>query len=281
MDDGFHVSGLEGMDPHDDPRAVRAWRWLHWALLAFSLLAIPAFYVQLTVGPSLFRDIGRILYSCMFAGFTASLAWATHLSRRPTQFLLRNRYDVAILLGSAASVAWGTPPWSSMEWVLRISFMGFVAMRIVLSLHRFFSPNRLLLLFLTGAVLLAAAGGGFYLLEPRVHTYAEGVWLAFESSATVGYGDIAPTTPASRIFAAFVILLGYGILSLVFASIAAIFVGQEERVLRREMHRDIKHLHKEIVALRENVQALRETHYRDSNDDRSVATRLPNGPSSD
>jgi len=293
MDHGFHVPGLEGMDPHDDPRAVRAWRWLQWALLAFSLLAIPAFYVQLTVGPSFFRDVGRILYSCMFAGFAASLAWATHLSRRPTQFLLRNRYDVGILLGSAASVAWGTPPWSPLEWVLRISFMGFVAMRIVVSLRDFFSPNRLLLLFLAGAALLASAGAGFYWLEPRVHTYAEGVWLAFESSATVGYGDIAPTTPASRIFAAFVVLLGYGMLSLVFASIAAIFVGQEERVLRREMHRDIKHLHKEIVALRENVQALRETRHRDSasqteqngdldsDDERSVATRLPDAPSSD
>lgn len=289
MDDGFHVPGLDGIDPHDDPRAVRAWRWLQWALLAFSLLAIPAFYVQLTLGPSFFRDVGRILYSCMFVGFAASLAWATHLSRRPTQFLLRNWYEVGILLGSAASVAWGTPPWSSLEWVLRISFVGFVAMRIVVSLRDFFSPNRLLLLFLAGAALLALAGAGFYWLEPRVHTYAEGVWLAFESSATVGYGDIAPTTPASRIFAAFVVLFGYGMLSLVFASIAAIFVGQEERELRREMHRDIKHLHKEIVALRENVQALRETRQRDLNsrrgdfdlDERPVTTHLPDASSRD
>lgn len=290
MDDGFRIAGLEGMDPHDDPRAVHAWRWLHWTLTAFSLLAIPAFYVQLAVGPPFFRDVGRVFYSCMFAGFAASLAWAAHLSRRPARFLLRNRYDLGILLGSAASVAWGTPPWSSLEWVLRISFMGFVAMRIIVSLRDFFSPNRLLLLFLTGAALLASAGAGFYWLEPRVHTYAEGVWLAFESSATVGYGDIAPTTPASRVFAAFVVLLGYGILSLVFASIAAIFVGQEERVLRREMHRDIKHLHKEIVVLRETVQALCETHHFDPasqrrhvdlDNDRPTAIRLPDTPPSD
>jgi voltage-gated potassium channel len=89
-----------------------------------------------------------------------------------------------------------------------------------------------------------------------VHTYAEGVWLAFESSATVGYGDMAPTTPASRVFAAFVVLLGYGLLSLVFANIAAKFVEQEERIPRREMHRDIKALSGEITALRREVQAL-------------------------
>lgn len=49
------------------------------------------------------------------------------------------------------------------------------------------------------------------------------------------------------------VLLGYGLLSLVFASIAAIFVEREERLLRREMHRDIKTLQAEIAALRREV----------------------------
>jgi voltage-gated potassium channel len=257
MDDRFRDLGLNGVDSHDDPRAVRAWRWLHWILFAFSLLAIPAFYVELTAGSPALLETGRVLYMCMFAGFAASLAWILHLSRRPKRLLLRNRLDVLILFGAAASVAWGTNPWSSLEWVLRMAFMCIVAMRILLSLRRFFTPNRLLSLLIAGAALLALAGAGFYWLEPRVHTYAEGVWLAFESSATVGYGDIAPTTPASRVLAAFVVLLGYGMLSLVFASIAAMFVGQEEKLLRREMHRDIKRLHEEIVVLHEELRGLR------------------------
>jgi voltage-gated potassium channel len=258
MNDSLRHLGLSGVDSHDDPRAVRVWRWLHWILFAFSLLAIPAFYVELTADSPAVLEMGRALYLCVFAGFAASLAWMLHLSRKPKQFLLRNRFDVLILLGAAASVAWGTNPWSSIEWALRMAFMCIVAMRILLSLRGFFAPNRLFLLFITGAAVLALAGAGFYWLEPRVHTYAEGVWLAFESSATVGYGDIAPTTPASRVFAAFVVLLGYGMLSLVFASIAAIFVGQEEKLLRREMHHDIKRLHEEIAMLHKELQELRE-----------------------
>lgn len=167
---------------------------------------------------------------------------------------MRNRYDVLVAVGAAASVISGIAAWSPFEWSMRMAFVGLVAARIVVSLRRFFSPNRLLLLLAAAAVLLASAGAGFYWLEPSVHTYAEGVWLAFESSATVGYGDMAPTTPASRVFAAFVVLLGYGLLSLLFASIAAIFVEQEERQLRREMHRDIKTLHAEIAALRTEVR---------------------------
>jgi voltage-gated potassium channel len=177
------------------------------------------------------------------------------LSHKPRRFLARNGYDVLIATGAVASVAWGIAPWSSVEWVLRILFVGLVAVRIVVSLRSVFAPGRLLWLLVAAAVLVALAGAGFYWLEPRAHSYAEGVWLAFESSATVGYGDMAPTTPASRVLAAFVVLLGYGLLSLVFASLAAIFVEQEERILRREMHRDIKALRNEIAALRKDVQA--------------------------
>ena len=258
MDDSFLKAGLDGVDSRDGPRAVRAWRWLHWLLFAFSLLAIPAFYLQLAAGSSFFFELGRALYLSMFLGFAGLLGWVAHLSREPKRFVLRNRFDVLMLLGAAASIAWGAMPWSQLEWGLRIAFMGIVALRIVFSVRTLLLPNRLLALFVAAAFLLAASGAVFYWLEPRVHSYAEGVWLAFESSATVGYGDIAPTTPASRVFAAFVVLLGYGMLSLVFASIAAMFIGQEEKALRREIHRDIRHLQSEIAGLRKDVRDLRE-----------------------
>lgn len=174
------------------------------------------------------------------------------------QVLAHNRFDLLIVFSAAASVAWGATPWSSLEWVLRMAFMCIVAIRILLSLRNVLAFNRLLVLFVTGIAILALGGAGFYWLEPRVHTYAEGVWLAFESSATVGYGDIAPTTPASRVFAAFVVLLGYGMLSLAFASIAAMLIGKEEKALRREMHRDIKRLHEQIAVLHQEIQNLRE-----------------------
>jgi voltage-gated potassium channel len=258
MNRHFHDFGLGGVDPRDAPAVLRAWRWIHRLLFAFSLLAIPAFYAELTAGTPTLLEAGRILYACMFAGFAASLAWLLHLSRKPKQLLLRNRLDLLVLFGAAASVAWGRNPWSSLEWVLRMVFMCVVAARIVLSLRSFFSPNRLFFLLISGALLLTFAGAAFYWLEPRVHTYADGLWLAFESSATVGYGDIAPTTPASRVLAVFVVLLGYGMLSLVFASIAAIFIDQDERSMHREMHHDIKRLHDEITLLRRELRELHE-----------------------
>ncbi|PRX28251.1 hypothetical protein B0G75_112194 [Paraburkholderia sp. BL18I3N2] len=41
MKESLRGAGLGGVDPHDDARALRAWRWMQWVLFAFSVLAIP------------------------------------------------------------------------------------------------------------------------------------------------------------------------------------------------------------------------------------------------
>jgi voltage-gated potassium channel len=258
MEKWLHNFGFCGVDAHDDQGAAKAWVWMHWLLFAISLLTIPAFYLELVGGPTAFHRAGQLLYLVVAVGFAILYAWIVRLSRHPRKLLGRNWLDMLILLGATASIAGGATPWSAWEWPLRMGFMCVVAVRIVLALRMLFVPNRLLVLLLIGAAVLGVAGAGFYWLEPRVQSYADGLWLAFESSATVGYGDVAPTTPASRVFAVFVVLLGYGMLSLVFANIAAMFVGEEEKLLRREMHRDIKRLEGEICSMHDDLRALRE-----------------------
>ncbi len=98
--------------------------------------------------------------------------------------------------------------------------------------------------------ILALGGTGFWLLEPSVESLHEGLWLAFTTAATVGYGDLVPTTPASRVFAVLVVLVGLAVLSLVTASVAAIFVGSEEREIERELMKEIKALRADVAALK-------------------------------
>ncbi len=109
-------------------------------------------------------------------------------------------------------------------------------------------------LMIMGSTVLALCGIGFYWLDPEVTSIHDGLWLAFSTAATVGYGDVVPSTTASRIFSVFVVLLGYGLLSLVTASIAAMFVGSQERKVERDILRDM-HVH--MKALRQEISDLR------------------------
>ena len=105
--------------------------------------------------------------------------------------------------------------------------------------------------------ILLVGGVGFWWLEPRVHTLGDGLWLAFTTAATVGYGDMVPSTHASRFFAVIVVLLGLAVLSLVTASVAAIFVGKgvhtEERAIERELMHELRAIRKEVAELRSEL----------------------------
>ena len=113
-------------------------------------------------------------------------------------------------------------------------------------------------LILCGVILLLG-GLGFWVLEPGVKTIADGLWLAFTTAATVGYGDLVPSTHASRMFAVIVVLLGLAVLSLATASLAAIFVEKDVeqadvRPIEHELIHEIRHLREEVQALRRDMQ---------------------------
>ena len=104
--------------------------------------------------------------------------------------------------------------------------------------------------------ILLLGGVGFWYLEPKVETLSDGLWLAFTTAATVGYGDIVPSTHSSRAFAVLVVLLGLAVLSLVTASVAAVFVGNEERDIERELMTEIRALRAEVAALHQHQQTI-------------------------
>ncbi len=106
-------------------------------------------------------------------------------------------------------------------------------------------------------LILGLGGLGFWILEPRAHTFSDGLWLAFTTAATVGYGDIVPSTHASRFFAVLVVLLGLAVLSLVTASVAAMFVETEERQIERDLMHEISALRTEVRNLHQELRELK------------------------
>ncbi len=107
------------------------------------------------------------------------------------------------------------------------------------------------------ALLIAGCGVVFRFIEPSTPTLADGLWLAFVTASTVGYGDVIPSTHLSRAFAVVVVLLGFGVLSLITAAIAAALVGSQERRIEREilhdLHRELKSVRQELAALRHEI----------------------------
>ena len=124
---------------------------------------------------------------------------------------------------------------------------------------RLFQRRGLLYAFILCTVIMFLGGLGFWILEPRAHTFADGMWLAFTTAATVGYGDIVPSTHASRAFAIVVVFFGLSVLSFVTATVAAFFIEVEEKQLERDLLREIGLLHDLVSHLRDEVRELKVT----------------------
>lgn len=217
-------------------------------------LSIPAFYLVLTGPTPMVRSVGSLLYGLIAALMAIDIGMQMRKTGRVRVLWHESSLDIMLFWGALAS-AWPTDlPWPEFEWLLRLGFCSIVFVRLSTLLAKWLAPHHLFQVLGIAVVLMAVAGGGFYWLEPKVLSYADGLWLAFTTGATVGYGDLVPSTPASRIFATFIVLLGYAVFSVVTASIAALFVSEDEKSFEKELHADIRMLRKEIRILREELR---------------------------
>lgn len=235
-----------------NPAAARAQAHWRWPVLLALLATIPAFYIELL--DKLPTPLATALYLLAAAMLATSLWRVSRCLSHPRQHLRRNLLDLLLIAGFTISAALPPSSDSALSLALRMAVALLTLLRMVWTLRLTLSRGSLVYLLMLAFAVLCFCGVGFWMLEPRARTLGDGLWLAFTTAATVGYGDIVPTTPAAKIFAVFVVLLGYGVLSLVTAAIATMWVETTERRIERDILRD---LHAQLGELRAEIQALR------------------------
>lgn len=251
-----NLLGMGGVPPHDQPAAYVWERRLHWVMVAIALLVIPAFYLQATAAQGWLSQLATYLNTAILLAFSLEFLWMLYLTRQRWAYISYNWLNLLIIFGAAVNLVGVEAEWLPLVRLLRIAYVSLVLARALGAIRNLLAPTAIPYLLGWAVLTLALAGAGFYWLEPTVHSYGDGLWLAFTTGSTVGYGDIVPTTTASRIFAVIMVIFGFGMLSLVTASFVAFFIGEDEKKLRREMHNDIKELRLEVHKLRTEMAEL-------------------------
>jgi voltage-gated potassium channel len=82
-----------------------------------------------------------------------------------------------------------------------------------------------------------------------------GLWWAVQTVTTVGYGDVTPKNDIGRAIATIVMLTGIGFLTVVTASITAVFVEGARRRFRADSERAEQNRHTEILERLERIEA--------------------------
>jgi voltage-gated potassium channel len=228
------------------------WRW---PTLPTLLATVPAFYVEL-LNPGLYW-LASLSYLVAAAVVAVALVHTARVSGRAADHARANLLDVILVAGLLAAAMLPASGRSNAALALRLLVAFIVLVRMVWALQHVITRGGLGNMLLTALAVLLMCGAGYWWLEPTTPSLPEGLWLAFVTAATVGYGDVYPTTVAAKIFSVFVVLLGYGVLTVVTAAIATQWVETEERIIEREilrdMHRQMDELRGELAALRKDL----------------------------
>ena len=95
--------------------------------------------------------------------------------------------------------------------------------------------NQLGTTLLASLIVILMAGVMITAIDPGISSLEDGIWWAWVTVTTVGYGDVVPTSTAGRMFGGLIILFGIGLFSMITASLAAFFISrQEEEMLDEE-----------------------------------------------
>ena len=94
----------------------------------------------------------------------------------------------------------------------------------------------------------------FFITEPDVKNFSDGLWWALVTVTTVGYGDITPMTSIGRLVASALMFLGLGLIASLTAVISVKFIQNfvdhhtNDDVLEKleEMQKDIDEIKRKI-----------------------------------
>jgi len=223
-------------------------------------LELPMVFVVLWIPIQWYLEVrGLISYQASRSGDWA--VWLTFLVETSVllslvddkrTYLLHNWMNPLIIIAGLPLV-WNITPLAGLLRSLRLLLLVSLLLRFSSTLRGILAHNRLGTTLAISLVVIILAGMLMAAIEPTVNTVWDGIWWAWVTVTTVGYGDIVPATPAGKLFGALLILLGVGLFSLMTASFSSFFIGRDVSKVEQEIEKDVGRVEQEEVDIRATI----------------------------
>lgn len=243
------IFGFGGMHPGENARAK------FWATLFEPIMLLIAFWTLLEWHLSsrgLLSESQAITANWIIWGFffieTLILSF---LSDRPLRYVMRNWAHLVIIVLGIPLLYESANRVGILRIIRLLLLFGFITHNLH-TLKNLLSQNHLGKTLLVGVVLILASGILIATIDPSIETPADGIWWAWVTVTTVGYGDIVPSSGEGRIFASLLILFGIGLVSLITANLSAYLLSKG---MKQELQYEKAEL-KKLQELEDHVQRL-------------------------
>ncbi|MBQ0719058.1 MAG: potassium channel family protein [Gammaproteobacteria bacterium] len=176
-----------------------------------------------------------------------------------TRLYLRGNWLNLIIIITGIPMLLGWPTHLGALRLLRVIIVFALLMHIGGRVKKMLSRNELAATGLASFIVIVMAGILMSALEPNINGPLEGIWWAWVTITTVGYGDVVPKTHAGRAFASIIIFLGLGLFAALTASFTSFFISQrEEKIISSEedVHKRLTVIERQLARLEEKIDCL-------------------------
>lgn len=244
------LAGIAGVAPGENERARR------WA----ARLELPMMFVVLWIPIQWYLEVRGLMTQTASRGgdwaiwlmFVLETSVLSALVDDKRTYLLHNWMNLLIIFAGLPLI-WNITPLAGLLRSLRLLLLISLLLRFSSTLRGILAHNSLGTTLGISLAVIILAGLLMSAIEPTVATPWDGIWWAWVTVTTVGYGDIVPTTPAGKLFGALLILLGVGLFSLMTASFSSFFIGRDVSKVEQEIEKDVGRVEQEEMDIRATI----------------------------
>jgi voltage-gated potassium channel len=204
-----------------DERAAQIAKRFELPILIASVLVIPVIVIEESHVSEGWKHFGVALNWVIWGAFAVEMIVMLTVVPFRARWLRENPLEVAIVVL--------TPPVlpASLQALRIFRLLRLLRlMRVAQLSRRLFSLEGLRYVALLALLTVLGAGAAFAALEKHSSTW-DGVWWAFTTMTTVGYGDKVPITVLGRTLAMAVMLVGIGFIAILTGAVAQRFLSPQ------------------------------------------------------
>lgn len=234
--------GFGGVDASESLKAKRWGKRLEWPMLFLAMWILVDWYMrsegQGSARGHLFTDW------VIWLGFITELAIMLLVVRDRKRYLRQNWMSLVIIAGGLPAIWGATALYAGAARMLRLMVMLGILFKVSRDMRSILARHNLGTTLLICLIFLIVSGLVISTLDPAFKTPIDGIWWAWVTITTVGYGDIVPSTNEGRLFGAILILVGICMFSLLTASFSVFFIEKDEGQLAEKERQNLERIHR-------------------------------------
>lgn len=246
--------GIAGIDQHESAQVKNLDNYFEFGLLLIALWLPIQWYLERH--HKLPFSVYQYTNWLIWLSFVAETMVLTFFTKRKLLYLASNWVNLAIIV-FLFPLFWVHFYITTLVRIIRFCIM----FRFLLPWFQFSSDflarNHLGATLFVAIILTTSSGLMLASFDPNIKTGGDGIWWAWQTLTTVGYGDVVPTSRLGRILAVFVMIFGAGLLAVLTANFSAFFMARnQKKMIKPITEAQIAAMHDTLLRLEKKVEIM-------------------------